>query len=82
MDAYERTRPVVPDAVFDELIALAGLESGSAIVEIGPGTGQATIPLAERGLRVTALEIDARLAARARENLAVFPDVSVLSTSF
>jgi SAM-dependent methyltransferase len=61
---------------------LSGLGPGSTIVEIGPGTGQATRPLAERGLRVLALEIDPRLADRARRNLAAFPDVSVRTTSF
>ena len=52
------------------------------MVEIGPGTGQATRPLAERGARVLALEIDPRLAARATQNLAEFPHVSVRATSF
>ena len=81
-DSYDRTRPVAPDAVFDDIVRLAGLEPGSTIVEIGPGTGQATRPLAERGARVLALEIDPRLAARASQNLAGFPHVSVRATSF
>ncbi|HWM20539.1 MAG TPA: methyltransferase domain-containing protein [Ilumatobacteraceae bacterium] len=81
-DAYDRTRPVAPGAVFDDIVRRAGLQPGSTIVEIGPGTGQATRPLAERGLRVVALEVDPRLAARAGQNLAGFPDVSVIATSF
>jgi SAM-dependent methyltransferase len=81
-DAYDRTRPVVPDAVFDDIFRLAGLEAGSTVVEIGPGTGQATRPLAERAARVLALEIDPRLAARASQNLAGFAHVSVRATSF
>jgi SAM-dependent methyltransferase len=81
-DAYDRTRPVAPDTVFDEIVRLAGWEPGSAVVEIGPGTGQATRPLAQRGLRVVAVEIDPRLAARARENLAGFSDIAVVTSSF
>lgn len=81
-DAYDRTRPVAPDPVFDAIVHVAGLGPGSTVVEIGPGTGQATRPLAERGLRILALEIDPRLADRARHNLGAFPDVSVLTTSF
>jgi SAM-dependent methyltransferase len=80
--AYDRTRPVAPDAVFDEIVRLAGWAPGSAVVEIGPGTGQATRQLARRGLRIVAIEIDPRLAARARENLAGFPEVEVVTTSF
>jgi SAM-dependent methyltransferase len=68
--------------VFDELVALAGLAPGSSVVEIGPGTGQATRPLAERGLRIVALELGPRLADRARRNLAPFPAVEVVTTSF
>jgi SAM-dependent methyltransferase len=81
-EAYERSRPVAPDDVFDELVDLAHLEPGSRVVEIGPGTGQATRPLAERGLRVLALELGPHLAARARANLSPFPDVEIRTTSF
>jgi SAM-dependent methyltransferase len=82
VDAYDRTRPVAPDGVFDELVAAAGLRPGAPVVEIGPGTGQATRPLATRGLQVLALEVDGRLAARARENLADLEAVSVVTSPF
>jgi SAM-dependent methyltransferase len=81
-DAYERTRPVAPAAVFDEFAALAQLHAGSKVLEIGPGTGQATRPLAARGFRVLALELGPRLAERARQNLADLADVEVVTTSF
>jgi SAM-dependent methyltransferase len=81
-DAYARTRPVAPDIVFEDIVQRAGLDVGSMVVEIGPGTGQATRPLAERGLRVVALEVDARLAARAVVDLASFRRVVVHVTSF
>jgi SAM-dependent methyltransferase len=80
--AYDRVRPVAPGYVFDDLVARAGLSSGSSIVEIGPGTGQATRPLAERGLRIVAVEIGPHLAGRARQNLACFADVEVVTTSY
>jgi SAM-dependent methyltransferase len=82
VEAYDRARPIPPARVFDDLLELAGLQAGSSIVEIGPGTGQATRPLAMRGLRILALELGPQLAARARENLASFADVEVLTTSF
>lgn len=80
--AYDRTRPVAPPEVFDDVVRSAGLAPGSAVVEIGPGTGQATRPLVERGLRILGLELGGHLAARARENLAGFPDVTVRQSSF
>jgi SAM-dependent methyltransferase len=77
-ELYDRSRPGYPDAVFDDLVGAALLGPGSRVVEIGPGTGQATRPLAERELEVTAVELGSRLAAVARRNLAGFPAVQVV----
>jgi SAM-dependent methyltransferase len=81
-EVYQRTRPVCPPGLFDDLMRLAGLAAGDRVVEIAPGTGQATVPLAERGLAVTAVEIGASLAAVARRRLARFPAVEVVTSSF
>jgi SAM-dependent methyltransferase len=79
---YDRTRPVCPAALFDDLLAAAGLAAGDRVLEIGPGTGQATVPLAERGLNVTAIEPGAALAAIARRRLAGFPNGRVVTSTF
>jgi SAM-dependent methyltransferase len=79
---YQRTRPVCPPQLFDDLIGLAGLEAGDRVVEIGCGTGQATVPLAERGLAMTAVELGAGLAAIARRRLSGFPAAEVVTSSF
>jgi len=79
---FQRTRPVCPPQLFDDLIDLAGLEAGCRVLEIGCGTGQATVPLAERGLAVTAVELGAELAAIARRRLAGFPAAEVVTCSF
>jgi ubiquinone/menaquinone biosynthesis C-methylase UbiE len=50
--------------------ALADLDLGDDVLEVGPGFGPATEVLAQRVPRVTALEIDPRLAAPLRERLA------------
>jgi SAM-dependent methyltransferase len=81
-DTYDRTRPVLPAPLFDDLVRQAGLSPGDRVLEIGCGTGQATVPLAERGLRVTAVELGPSLAARARTRLRHFRGVDVLTTSF
>lgn len=52
------------------------------MLEIGSGTGQATVPLAERGLRVTAIEPGPNLAALARRKLARFPDTTIVLAAF
>lgn len=65
-ELYDRARPGYPAELLDELIALADLGPGSRVVEIGPGTGQATLPLAERGCSVLAVELGASLATTLR----------------
>jgi SAM-dependent methyltransferase len=79
---YDRARPGYPEALFDDLAALAGLAPGSRVLEVGCGTGQATLPLARRGYAVCGVELGARLAEVARANLAAFPAVSVVTADF
>jgi SAM-dependent methyltransferase len=81
-DLYDRVRPGYPEALFDDLVVLARLGPGSRVLEVGPGTGQATVPLATRGLRVTAVELGSRLAEVARRNLARFAAVDIVTAAF
>jgi len=81
-DRYHRARPDYPAPLFEDLIHLAGLSAGARLLEIGCGTGKATLPLARRGYRIVALELGARLVEQASWNLASFPNVSVVNASF
>jgi len=72
-DLYDRARPGYPAALFEELAALAAIGPASRVLEIGCGTGQATVPLAERGCAIVCVELGANLAAVARRKLARFP---------
>jgi SAM-dependent methyltransferase len=81
-DRYERARPGYPEALFDDLARLAHLTVPARILEIGCGTGQATLPLARRGHAITCVELGPALAARARAKLASYPDVSVVVADF
>jgi SAM-dependent methyltransferase len=81
-ELYERARPTYPDELFDDLAALTGLGEGSRVVEVGCGTGQATVPLARRGYSVLCVELGEGLAAAARRNLAPFSTVEVVHANF
>jgi SAM-dependent methyltransferase len=81
-ELYDAARPGYPDALFDDLAALARIPPGGRVLEIGSGTGQATLPLACRGYRVQCVELGARLAAVARRNLAAYPGVAVWVGAF
>ena len=81
-ELYDRARPGYPAPLFDELAVVAELPVAARIVEVGCGTGQATIALAERGYQVTSVELGERLAAIARRKLAAFPGVEVINADF
>jgi SAM-dependent methyltransferase len=81
-EVYDRARPGYPEEVFEDLTTLARLRPGSRILELGCGTGQATIPLATRGFEVVAIELGPGLAKVARRNLAAFPAVEVVNAAF
>src|SRR5262245_17480483 len=74
-ELYEQARPGYPPGVFADLAELAEVGPGCRVLEIGCGTGQATVPLAERGCQIVAVELGAGLAAVARRKLARFPSV-------
>lgn len=47
--------------VLEKIVALAALDPGATVLEIGPGTGNLTRVLAQRAARVLAVELDDRL---------------------
>jgi trans-aconitate methyltransferase len=75
-ELYDRARPSYPEALIDDVLALAG--PGPAL-EVGAGTGKATIQFAARGCRVLALEPSPAMAAIARRNC---PGVTVEQAEF
>lgn len=75
---YDRSRPTYPAKLFDQLAA-----SGPArVLEIGCGTGQATLPLAQRGCTMVGVELSPDMAALARRRLNGFPDAQIVVSAF
>jgi SAM-dependent methyltransferase len=78
-ELYDRARPTYPAVVFDDLAELASLGPGSRVLEVGPGTGQATAELVRRGYAVTGVELSPDLAAVARRNV---PEAEIVVSDF
>lgn len=66
---YEDGRPPYPERVYQLMEEIGALGPGKRVLEIGPGTGQATRELLARGATVDAIELGANLASRLRERL-------------
>ena len=89
-DTYD-ARPGYPDEVYALLADVCGLRPGAEVLEIGPGTGQATLRLAEAGAHVVAVEPGRALAQVLRRRVpgdavtvlvSAFEDVDLPDASF
>lgn len=74
---YDQARPGYPAELFDDLIEISAIPAGGRILEIGPGTGKATMPLAERGFQILGVELGNQLAAEFRHRFSAFPKVDI-----
>ncbi len=79
---YDRVRPAYPEALYDRIIAFGNLTTAAKVLEVGVGTGKATLPLAERGFSILGLEPGQSLTARSRLQLEKFPLVSLRASRF
>lgn len=79
---YHESRPRYPEELFDALVTVTNLPEDAKLLEIGPGTGQATASLAKRGYTISAIELGDDLAEVARQELKEYPNVKILTGSF
>lgn len=79
-DQFDQYRPRYCPELFRDLIAYAGLGPGKKVLELGPGTGQATEPVLDTGCDYAAIELGENLCARmqqkfgSRENFRIVQD--------
>jgi len=79
---YALYRSGYPREVVDDVVTASRLRPGSRVLEIGCGTGQLSVPLAQHGAELVAVELGPNLAALARRNLADFPAARVEVSGF
>jgi SAM-dependent methyltransferase len=78
-ELYDAVRPSYPAALVDALIARC---APRRMLEIGAGTGKATLLFARAGCELVAVEPGANLAAVLERNVAGLPHVTVERTTF
>jgi SAM-dependent methyltransferase len=81
-ELYDRARPSYPEPVMDALVDRMSLRTGDRILEVGCGTGKATVMLAARGLRVVGLDPDREMTAVARRNGAGHMAAEIIEIDF
>ena len=63
-EQFDKYRPRYTPELFAALIEYANIGENSTVLEMGPGTGQATDPILDTGCRYHAIEIGEHLAAK------------------
>lgn len=81
-ERYERARPTYPVELVGDVAALLDLPERARVLEIGSGTGKATVLWADAGYDVTCLEPSEEMASVARNNLARRPNVVIEPSGF
>ncbi|PXY37861.1 methyltransferase [Prauserella flavalba] len=66
VDFYHRFRRGYPPTVIDSLVGAFGLTTDDVVVDLGCGTGQLTLPIAERVRSVVAVDPEPDMLLRAR----------------
>lgn len=79
---YHSVRPGYPALLFEDVRDRCGIDADSHLLEIGAGSGIATVELAKLGCRVVAIEPGAHLASIAREQTEKFKNVQVVEGTF
>lgn len=73
---YDTYRPSYPVEVVREVVSLSSLRSSSRLLEIGCGTGKATMQFASRGYMIDCVDPGRNLVALARRNCQRWQNVS------
>ena len=79
---YDEVRPRYPAEIVEHIIAFAALTVHGRIFELGCGTGQMTLAIAQRGYAMVAIDQGERLAALAATHCAPYPQVRVVACAF
>jgi ubiquinone/menaquinone biosynthesis C-methylase UbiE len=82
-EQYDRHRPGYPEEMVDAVLEYGDAQPGDPILDVGAGTGRATLLFAERGYELTAIEPDREMAAVASRRAATAGQtIELLNTDF
>lgn len=74
---YDEIRPSYPEKLIKDIISKTDLKLEDSLLEIGAGTGKATIQFAEKGFSVHGIELGEDMAEILRDKCVNYPKVSV-----
>ena len=81
-EQFDRFRPRYSQELFDFLIEYAEIDPMKSVLEIGPGTGQATDPVLRTGCDYNAIELGEHLYAKMQEKYDQYANFHIVNDDF
>ena len=79
---FDKFRPRYCPELFTHLIDYAHIRPDKSVLEIGPGTGQATDPILNTGCRYTAIELGENLSKVMKSKYGNCPNFTIINDDF
>jgi len=79
---YNDVRPGYPAPMYEDIQKICNISSQSSLLEIGAGSGIATVELAKLGCKVVGIEPGANLVAIAKQQTAQYGNVEIREAMF
>lgn len=79
---YDKIRPVYPGALFADMFDYVGPDNTGKALEIGAGTGRATVFVLDAGYAVTAVEPGENMAAFLQDRLGGTSGLNIIVAAF
>ena len=79
---YDRMRPTYVKELYESIIHFSNLDSNKNALEIGIGTGQATLPFLSTGCNLVAVELGEDMARFSKAKFAKFHNFDVINSDF
>tara|TARA_Y100001970_G_scaffold265548_1_gene353262 strand:- start:15441 stop:16253 length:813 start_codon:yes stop_codon:yes gene_type:complete len=76
-EIYHRVRPGYPEDLYDWILETSRVDDGELLIDVGCGTGKASIPFVRRGFTVVGIEPDPMMARIASRELNEFDTFSI-----
>jgi phospholipid N-methyltransferase len=81
-EQFDRYRPRYSAELFDNLIRYAEIGPGKSVLELGPGTGQATDPILDTGCDYHAIELGENLCEMMKRKYGHRPNFRIVNGDF
>jgi len=79
---YEKWRPTYCEELFYDIMEYSKLDRNKKALEIGIGTGQATLPFLKTGCDLRAIELGENLAEFSKNKFKAYKNFNILNIPF